>query len=65
MQEIAKCSIIMNMDGGGFSAIFQQEALLSTLNQICCAYTWQFLALFISRDKARKNINFSQEKREM
>ena len=27
-------------------------------------YTWDFLALFISREKARKEINFSREMRE-
>ena len=27
-------------------------------------YTWDFLALFISREKARKKINFSREMRE-
>ena len=42
-----------------------QPELRTNIGQKNPNYTWQFLALFIYRDKVRKDINFLREKREM
>ena len=41
-----------------------QSSLFSIMLIFNGNYTWDFLALFISREKARKKINFSREMRE-